>query len=92
VYVLPANTTLQPVEQLPNVVNELHRATLEAKYFLGRHLAASLSYWFDKYDVDDFALGPDTVSQIALPGGTLLGYAWRPYTSHTVWVRLSYFW
>jgi hypothetical protein len=51
-----------------------------------------LSYWFDKYDVDDFALGPDTVSQIALPGGTLLGYAWRPYTSHTVWVRLSYFW
>ncbi len=92
VYLLPADSTLPPVEQLPEVINALHRATLDAKYALRQHLALGFSYWFDKYDVEDFALGPQTVSPIALPGGTLLGNAWRPYTAHTVWARLSYFW
>jgi MtrB/PioB family decaheme-associated outer membrane protein len=91
-YVLPANSTLPPPEQLPQVLNELHRGTLDMKYFFARHLAAGLVYWFDKYRVEDFALDPGAISRIDMPSALLLGYVWRPYTAHTVLGRLSYFW
>ena len=91
-YVLPANSTLATPQQLPEVLNELHRATVDVKYFFARHLAAGVVYWFDKYTVDDFALGPQTISRVDMPSTLLLGYVWRPYTASTVWARLSYFW
>lgn len=91
-YVLPANTTLATPQQLPEVLNEIHLATVDVKYFFARHLAAGVVYWFDKYTVDDFALGPQTVSRVNMPSTLLLGYVWRPYTANTVWARLSYFW
>jgi MtrB/PioB family decaheme-associated outer membrane protein len=91
-YVLPANSTLATPQQLPEVLNELHRTTVDVKYFFARRLAAGIVYWFDKYSVDDFALGPETVSRVNMPAGLLLGYVWRPYTANTVWARLSYFW
>lgn len=92
VYVLPANTTLATPQPLPVVLNELHRATVDVKYFFATHLAAGLAYWFDKYNVDDFALGAETLTRINMPSALLLGNVWRPYTGHTVWVRLSYLW
>jgi hypothetical protein len=91
-YLLPANTTLPAVQQLPPVLNELHHATVDVKYAFARHLGAGLGYWFDKYAVDDFALGTQTLTRIDMPAALLLGYVWRPYTAHTVWARLSYFW
>ena len=54
------------------------------KYFFARHLAGGIVYWFDKYSVDDFALGPQTVSRVNMPSTLLLGYVWRPYTANTV--------
>ena len=74
------------------VLNELHRATVDVKYFFVTHLSAGLSYWFDKYNVDDFALGTQTITRINMPSALLLGNVWRPYTAHTVWARLSYLW
>ena len=91
-YVLPANSTLAAPQQLPEVLNALHRATVDVKYFFARHLAAGVVYWFDKYTVDDFALGPQTVSRVNMPSSLLLGYVWRPYTANTIWARVSYFW
>jgi MtrB/PioB family decaheme-associated outer membrane protein len=92
VYALPANTTLATPQQLPVVLNELHRATVDVKYFFVTHLAGGFSYWFDKYDVDDFALGTETLTRINMPSALLLGNVWRPYTGHTIWARLSYLW
>ena len=91
-YVLPANSTLATPQQLPELVNELHRATIDVKYFLATHVAAGVGYWFDRYTVEDFAFGPTTITQINMPSGLLLGHVWRPYTANTVWARLSYFW
>lgn len=91
-YVLPANSTLATPQQLPEVLNELHRATVDMKYFFATHLAVGVSYWFDKYRVEDFALSPTTITQVNMPSTLLLGYVWRPYTANTVWARLSYFW
>lgn len=91
-YVLPANTTLVTPQQLPEVLNELHRATIDVKCFLAAHFAAGIGYWFDKYTVEDFALSPTTITRVNMPSSLLLGYVWRPYTANTVWARLSYFW
>ena len=91
-YVLPSNSTLATPQQLPLVLNELHRSTVDVKYYLTPRVAAGISYWFDKYIVEDFALGTDTLTRIDMPSALLLGYVWRPYTASTVWARLTYFW
>jgi MtrB/PioB family decaheme-associated outer membrane protein len=91
-YLLPSNTSLAAPQQLPPVVNALHRANVDVKYYFARQLAAGIGYWFDKYTVEDFALGEETLTRIDMPGALLLGYVWRPYTANTVWARITYFW
>jgi MtrB/PioB family decaheme-associated outer membrane protein len=95
VYGLATNTTIAAALQLPAVRNTLERGTAEVKYFLTKHLAAGLVYWYDKYDVNDFALGP--TGSLALPTtGTptfmMLGYFYKPYSANTFWGRLTYLW
>jgi MtrB/PioB family decaheme-associated outer membrane protein len=92
VYGLAPNTTLPPVVQLPPVLNQLQRATADVRYHLTRHVAVGLAYWFDKYDVNDFALGPATLNTLAQPSFLILGYVFRPYTAQTVMGRLTYLW
>ena len=55
-------------------------------------MAVGLAYWFDKYDVNDFALGPATLNTLAQPSFLILGYVFRPYTAQTVMGRLTYLW
>jgi hypothetical protein len=58
---------------------------------------------YEDYYTEDFALGSQIVSDIALPhiqpGATatppttlLLGYMYRPFTANTGMVRLTYLW
>lgn len=94
-YGLAPNTVIATPVQLAPVMNELQRGTLDGKYFLNRHLALGLVYWFDKYRVDDFALSP--VASLAQPATAtptlmLLGYFYKPYTANTVMGRLTYLW
>jgi MtrB/PioB family decaheme-associated outer membrane protein len=92
VYGLAPNTTLPPVVQLPPVLNQLQRATADVRYHLTPHVAVGLSYWFDKYDVNDFALGPATLNTLAQPSFLMLGYVFRPYTAQTMMGRVTYLW
>jgi len=102
VYSLAANTTIAAPVQLPAVINELQRGTLDVQYFLTRHLAIGGVYWYDSYDVSDFSLSPDVVSGVAQPAveegqtatvnALLLNYFYRPFNAHTAWVRLTYGW
>lgn len=85
-------TTLGPIEQLPAVTSQLKRAIADTRYFLTEGVAIGVVYWFEQYDVDDFALGPGTLSPLDLPGGSLLNYLYRPYKAHTVWLRFTYLW
>ena len=91
-YLLLPGSALPAPQQLPPVLNELHRATVDVKYALARNISAGVAYWLDKYTVDDFALGTDTLTRLDMPSALLLGYVWRPYTANTVWARLTYFW
>jgi hypothetical protein len=102
-YGLVAGSPLTVPEQLPPVKNELFRGEVDFSYDLGRNLRLGLAYWFENYDVEDFALGPETISGIAFPpvqegvpvaatNALLLGYLYRPYTAHAGFVRLTYAW
>jgi MtrB/PioB family decaheme-associated outer membrane protein len=94
VYGLAANTTIAAPVQLPAVVNERQRGTVDGRYSVTRHLALGLVYWYDKYTVNDFALQPQT--SLALPTTTpalmQIGYYYQPYTANTVMGRITYLW
>jgi hypothetical protein len=94
-YGLTPDTVIAAPVQLTPVVNELQRGTVDGQYFLTRRFAVGLSYWYEKYRVDDFALSP--VASLAQPAtGTptlmLLGYFYRPYTANTLMARVRVYW
>jgi MtrB/PioB family decaheme-associated outer membrane protein len=92
VYGLAPNTTLAPVVQLPAVVNELQRGTVDVRYHFTPHFGAGLVYWYDKYSVNDFALGTQTLTTITQPSFLMIGYLDRPYTASTFSGRFTYYW
>jgi hypothetical protein len=78
---------------------------VDLRYFLRRNVAIGFAYWYDEYDVSDFTLSPpgeSFESGIARPpifedqpadspiNGIVLNYFYRPYTSHTGWIRLTH--
>src|SRR4029453_18296074 len=92
-YTLVTGSPLAVPEQLPPVRNELLRAEIDISYELAHNLRLGVAYWFDDYNVEDFALGPETLSVLAFPpvqegeqapstNALLLGYQYRPYTAH----------
>ena len=102
-YGLVAGSPLAVPEQLPPVKNELLRSEVDVSYEVSRNLRLGVGYWFDDYNVQDFALGPTTLTGIAFPpvqegvpvaatNALLLGYLYRPYTAHAGFVRLTYAW
>lgn len=102
-YLLVAGSTLPPPSQLDPVINELLRAEVDLGYRLTNNVRIGAAYWYEDFHTEDFALGPLTMSDIALPpvqpgvpivptNSLLLGYLYRPYTAHTGMVRLTYLW
>jgi MtrB/PioB family decaheme-associated outer membrane protein len=89
-YGIPTPGVLSTPTQLPPVINRWHTATIDIRYFLRRNLAAGLMYWYDRYTVDDFALGSQIEDKPAIPGIILLGYGFRPYRANSFWARLLY--
>jgi MtrB/PioB family decaheme-associated outer membrane protein len=91
-YLLPANSTLTPPQQLPPVRNEIQRASADLRRTLTGNVALGVGYAYDRYDVDDFALSPGTLNSPVFPTLFSLMYQWRPYTAHTGSVRIMYRW
>jgi MtrB/PioB family decaheme-associated outer membrane protein len=91
-YGLAANTTLPPVQQLPQVWNTRNRLTADARYMFNTHLGAGLLYWFEKFDIDDFAFRPATLNTVSQPSFMSLQYTFFPYTANTFWARVTYLW
>ena len=100
-YGLVTGSPLAVPVQLPAVKNQMLRGEVDVTYELARNLRFGVSYWYDDYNVQDFALGPTTLSGIALPvvqegqpvvptNALLLGYLYRPYTAHAGFIRLTY--
>ncbi len=90
---------------LPNVTDKWQRATVDVTYSVSKNFGLGASYWYEKFDVSDFAtintagpqslpragLGQQTdVARIDWLGSITTGYAVRPYKGQTVFVRVFY--
>src|SRR5579871_833819 len=95
-YSLPANTAQAAPVQVPAVLNEHNTGTFDVLYHVTGHVGLGFTYLYDKYTVNDFALGPQanglvpSPPTVATPSIMMLGYYWMPYTANTFWGRLSY--
>jgi hypothetical protein len=91
-YLLPPDSTLAPVQQLPELRTRYHRATADLRYTLSRRLALGIGYGLDKYGVEEFGRSPDVLTTPLLPGLVNHLYHWRPYDVHTGSLRAIYTW
>jgi MtrB/PioB family decaheme-associated outer membrane protein len=92
-YSIPAGSPQAAPKQLTPVTNKIERATADVLYHVTPHFGAGFGYWFDRYSVSDFALGPQSsLTPGASPGIVMLGYYYAPYTAHTVTARITYLW
>lgn len=92
VYRVPGDSTVAPLVQLPSVRNERRTATADVVFTLTRRVGIGLSYWHEKYFVDDFSFNQSTITSLALPGSLYLGYVFRPYTVDSATARLILTW
>lgn len=91
-YLVPVDSTIPTVNQLPALLNELHRGMTDITYQLREAVSLGLGYWYDRYVVDDFAMGPATIDRRDLAGQIVLGYLNRPYRGHSAVLRVGYRW
>jgi MtrB/PioB family decaheme-associated outer membrane protein len=92
VYLLPSNTTLAVPQPLAPVRNTMQRATADIRYSLSQQIGLGAGYWYESYDVQDFARSPGTLDSPFFPALINLMYLNRPYRAHTASVRLIYMW
>lgn len=91
-YGIAPGSPLVPPNQLPENYNTLHELRAEFRHRLSQRLAATLSYAFEDFKVYDFAMDPSVVDGIVQPSSLVLGYVYRPYTTHSAVVGLLYMW
>ena len=84
--------TLPTPSQLPDVVSNMDRGTLDLVYNFNKRFGLGLSYWYEKFEVQDFALDAESTGNLARSNAVLLGYLYRPYTAQTGWLRLIVRW
>jgi len=92
VYGIAPGSPLVPPNQLPEAYNTLQELRAELRHRLSSRLAVTVSYAFEKFRVYDFAMDPSVVDGIVQPSSLVLGYVYRPYTTHSAVVSLLYFW
>ncbi len=80
------------MSQLPQLRNDWQQFTADAAYQLRRNLQLGLRYQYERFRIDDFALGADTINSLVFPSTLLLGYYYRPYNAHVVTLKLTYLW
>jgi MtrB/PioB family decaheme-associated outer membrane protein len=92
-YGVPPDSTLTPPVQLQPTFNDWAQARVTTAYWLRRNLSLGLTYLYDQFDVNDWALGSQTLDRLAHSNTFLLmNYGWDPYTAHTVWLKATYLW
>lgn len=81
-------------EPLPNVTNSFKQLRADVKYFFTPKVGVGFGYWYEKFDVVDFATidlpGQPGVPRIDYLGEISTGYGNRPYDGNTFTVRLLY--
>jgi MtrB/PioB family decaheme-associated outer membrane protein len=83
---------LPPPSQLPETFNKLQDFRLDVRHRLTRRLVATLSYVYEPSRIFDFAFDPSVINSIVQPSSLVLGYTYRPYTTHSAVFGVLYYW
>jgi len=79
---------------LPNVTNKWQRVALDVQYYFAKNVGIAAGYWWEKFDVNDFATvdlpGRPGVPRVDYLGALYTGYGNRPYEGNTGFVRMLY--
>ena len=51
-----------------------------------------MSWWYERYRVEDYTLDAEANPELARGSTVLLGYMYSPYTANSVWGRMVYRW
>jgi hypothetical protein len=92
--------TTIPLTQLPPLKNKLTDTRVDLTHYVRENLALGIGYWYESYQVDDFALNSSTIETLnpvnrtsgAFAATIYSGYLYRNYTAHTGFLRMSYLW
>ena len=76
-------TTLPTPTELPPTLSQLGRGTMDATYAVSRRVSLGVSWWHERYRVNDFTLDADANPDLARGQALLIGYLYRPYTANT---------
>ena len=88
----PALQTATFPAQLPETFNKLQDLRLDVRHRISRRLVATLSYVYEPSRIFDFAFDPSVINSIVQPSSLVLGYTYRPYTTHSGVFGIQYFW
>ena len=78
--------------QLPETFNKLQDFRFDVRYRFSRRLVGMLSYVYEPSRIFDFAFDPSVINSIVQPSSLVLGYTYRPYTTHTAVFGIRYYW
>lgn len=78
---------------LPNVTNTWRKASADVQYHVSKKIGLALAYWYEKFDVNDYATINLASGQprIDYLGSLSTGYGNRPYKGSTAFARVLYF-
>ena len=91
-YLYNVGSALPPPSQLPQTFNKLQELRLDVRHRLTGNLAATLSYVYEPSRIYDFAFDPSVIDGIVQPSSLVLGYTYRPYTTHSAVFGILYYW
>jgi hypothetical protein len=91
-YGLAPVTSLPAVSQLPSVMSEMRRGTIDLSYPLSARTTVGLAYWYEQFLVSDFAQDASAIPVLNIPSILTLGNVLLPYTAQTVFARVAYHW
>ena len=81
-------------EALPKITNKWQRVAVDVKHMFTPHVGLGLGYWYEKFDVSDYATidmpGQPGTPRIDYLGSLTTGYGNRPYKGSTGLFRLLY--
>ena len=77
---------------MPETFNKLQDLRLDVRHRISRRLVATLSYVYEPSRIFDFAFDPSVINSIVQPSSLVLGYTYRPYTTHSGVFGIQYFW
>jgi MtrB/PioB family decaheme-associated outer membrane protein len=89
-----------PLTQVSPLKNNLTNGRVDVQYFVRANVAIGATYLYERYIVDDFALGAQTLNSLApanasngsFASAVYSGYLYQDYKANTGWFRVTFLW